>query len=100
MKENESERRQPGEWHLDKTVSLTHIFSTVSAIVALVIIASQFNTRLALVELALVNQHATNASQERVTQEFRLEMRDVLKSTNDKLDRLIESNHTPTLTRR
>lgn len=78
------------DWHLDKAVNMTHIFSTVAAIVTLVVLGSQFNTRLTLVEQAVLAQQHTEARQDVDVAEFKREIRVAMKDINDKLDRLIE----------
>ena len=85
-----TERRRKGEWHLDKTVSVTHIFSTVAAIATLVVLGAQFNTRLSLVEQAVVIQHGSEERQDKEHETYKTEMRAIVTSINAKLDRLIE----------
>ena len=82
-----SDRRQ---WHLDKTVSITHIFSTVAAIATLVVLGARFDTRLSLVEQAVIVQHASEIRQDQEMAESRRELRESIKAINEKLDRLIE----------
>lgn len=89
MAEVTPDRKRP-EWHLDKTVSVTHIFSTIAALTAMVVLGSQFNTRLTLVEQAVVVQHATETRQDADVAEFKREIRETMKNVSDKLDRLIE----------
>lgn len=79
------------EWHLEKTVSVSHIFSTISAIAVLVVLGSQFNTRLTLVEQAVAVQRDTEARQDKESQEYRLEIKTMISRINDKLDRMIET---------
>ena len=78
------------EWHLDKTISITHIFSTIAAISTLVVLGSVFNTRLTLVEQAITNQQIVEAKADSASREFRQEIRDALKVTGEKLDRMID----------
>ena len=78
------------DWHLDKTVSLTHLFSTIAAIAALVVLGSQFNTRLAVVEQAIIEQHSRDAQQDADHLEFKKSMATAIQNINDKLDRIIE----------
>ena len=77
-------------WHLDRKIGLAHIFSTIAAIASLVILGSQFHTRLSLVEQAVVVQHGSEARQDTDVAEFKREMRETLLAINAKLDRLIE----------
>ena len=87
MANDQEQRRQ---WHLDKNVSVTHIFSTIAAISALVVLGARFDTRLSLVEQTLLVQHATDIKLEENAGEFKREMRDSIQNISNKLDRLIE----------
>ncbi len=78
------------DWHLDKKIGLAHIFSTIAAIGSLIILGSQFNTRLSIVEQMMTVQKSVEARQEADAAEFKREMHDAVKNINDKLDRLIE----------
>lgn len=73
--------KQP--WHLDRTISISHILTTVSAIGAALIFASKLDTRVSLLEQA-------SAQQQRDISDFKSVVREDLKSINGKLDRLIE----------
>lgn len=78
------------QWHLDKNVSVTHIFSTIAAIAALVVLGARFDTRLSLIEQTIQIQHATNIKQEENVAEFKREIRGSMDNISNKLDRLIE----------
>ena len=88
--DSQVDRRRKGEWHLDKTVSVTHIFSTVAAIGTLIVLGAQFNTRLSLVEQAVVVQHNSEERQDKEHDSYKQEMHAIVTSINAKLDRLIE----------
>ena len=85
-----SDPKERSAWHLDKTFSLSHLFSTLAAIITLAVVGVQFHTRLSLVEQAIIVQHGTEARQDLDVAEFKREMREITKGINDKLDRLIE----------
>lgn len=70
-------------WHLDKTISISHILTTASAIGAALIFASKLDTRVSLLEQA-------SALQQKDASEFKSVVREDLKNINGKLDRLIE----------
>lgn len=82
------------KWHLDKKISLTHMFATVSAIGTLVIFGSNLTTRVALIEQAIsqyVNeQKNVDIRQDAERIELRRQMREDYGRIDDKLDRLIE----------
>lgn len=96
----EQETPQKKEWHLDKTVGVTHLFSTVAAISTLVILGAQFNTRLSLVEQAVLIQHESDTRQDRDAAESRAHTAIALQRINEKLDRLIERGAPYGMTRR
>lgn len=86
--------QQQYKWKFDRTISLTHLLTTASAIAAALFFAANINTRVTVLEQAIAQtvivQHATDARQDAVTQELRAQMREDYKSINGKLDRLIE----------
>ena len=84
------DRRVKQDWHLEKTVSISHIFTTIAAISAIFILGSKFDTRLALSEQAFVNQHSIDARQDSDALASREIVRQQLRDINTKLDRLIE----------
>jgi hypothetical protein len=90
MAPDHEEPRKKGGWHLDKTVSLTHLFSTVAAIATLIVLGAQFDKRLTLVEQSMIILRDTDMRHEKEAADFKLEIRDVAVKINDKLDRLIE----------
>lgn len=84
------DRRVTQNWHLEKTVSISHIFTTIAAISAIFILGSKFDTRLALSEQAFVTQHSIDARQDSDALASREIVRQQLRDINAKLDRLIE----------
>ena len=83
----EHERRN---WHLEKTVSVSHLISTAAAIVALVTLGGQFNTRISLVEQSLVAQRLIDSKQDADVEEFKKELKQSVRDINTKLDHLLE----------
>lgn len=71
------------EWHLDKTVSVTHLISTIAAVVTVSAFLMKQDTRISLLE-----QNAV--AQQRDVADFKTVVRGDLQSINAKLDRLIE----------
>ena len=78
------------QWHLDKSVSVTHIISTLAIAGALFAWASNMDNRVSL------NEQKTNIDGTRISQleaaanNLRLEIKSDLNDVNRKLDRLIE----------
>lgn len=81
MPKTDDQEKRP--WHLDRTVSLSHIITTVSAIGAALIFASKLDTRVSLLE-------QSSAQQQREVSDFKLAVRQDLRDISTKLDRLIE----------
>lgn len=89
-KTSESSIFNDKDWHLDKSISITHLFTTIAAVSCLVVVGSKFDTRLTVLESSLEHQKITNLQQEAVTASIRKDVREDLRDINSKLDRLIE----------
>lgn len=74
---------QRKQWHLDKTVSVTHLVSTFVGITTVAIFMSRQDTRITLLE-------SVTATQQRDTSDFKAQVREDLREISKKLDRLIE----------
>ncbi|NRR28898.1 hypothetical protein HSX11_01750 [Oxalobacteraceae bacterium] len=93
MPDQNHEHEEPAqrrEWHLDKTVSITHLFSTIAAIATLVVLGSKFDTRVTLLEQTNAAQHAVDTRQDKETDDFKRTVREDYRAIDDKLQRLIE----------
>lgn len=77
------ERRRPRHWHLEKSVSISHLISTGAAIVALVSLGASFDKRLSLAEQMIVSQHQDSEA-------FKIELKQAVRDINVKLDHLLE----------
>ena len=84
------DRRAKQDWHLEKTVSISHILTTLAALSAVVIMGSKFDTRLSLVEQLVASQHPVDARQDNEAAASREVVRQQLRDISNKLDRLIE----------
>lgn len=84
------DRRAKQDWHLEKTVSISHIMTTIAALSAVVIMGSKFDTRLSLIEQIVAGQHAIDSRQDSDATAAREIVRQQLRDISDKLDRLIE----------
>lgn len=56
--ENQHAKQRRDTWHLDKTVSISHITATISIVIMLGIGASKMDTRLTVVENGLISNRA------------------------------------------
>lgn len=86
----QSEQPPRGQWHLEKSVSITHLFSTIAAIATLVVLGSKFDTRVTLLEQQTAAQHAVDTRQDKETDDFKHVVREDYRAIDDKLQRLIE----------
>jgi hypothetical protein len=92
MPEISQQPEQPprGQWHLEKSVSITHLFSTIAAIATLVVLGSKFDTRVTLLEQQVAAQHAVDSRQDKEVDDFKRMVREDYRAIDDKLQRLIE----------
>jgi hypothetical protein len=77
---NDRERKQ---WHLDKTVSVTHLISTIIGITTIAIFLSKQDTRITVLEQSTVVA-------QKDASDFKTNVRQDLRDISVKLDRLIE----------
>lgn len=81
---------EKGPWHLEKTVSLSHIFTTIGLIAAAVSAYYGVTSRLSILEDRLLNmvehQHEVDQAQDDSVQRFREEMRADTAEIQNKLD--------------
>jgi precorrin-2 methylase len=87
-------------WQLDKTISVTHIITTVSAIAAMVVFGMNLSTKQELTAQAVSEerisrqtmstaQAAINMKQDQEMNELRTTTRDGIEKLNDKMDKLL-----------
>lgn len=90
----EAKQQQKSGWQFDKTISITHMITTASAIAALVGFGMNLNNRLSLIEQAMSNiniqQKLTDERQDTTVTELRRQTREDMRNINDKLDRILE----------
>jgi len=75
------------QWHLDRRVSVGHLVTTLTFLVAMVLWGARLETRIALMEDRAHTQARVDARQDLETQRVREEIREELKSLNLKIDR-------------
>lgn len=83
MQQRNDERRED-HWHLDKTVSVSHLTATVSAIIVVAVFLSQQDTRITVLEKSQVLSSTEANEQKRIARED-------LRRIEDKIDHLIQS---------
>ncbi|GGA80694.1 hypothetical protein GCM10011369_23300 [Neiella marina] len=77
-------------WHLDKTISLSHIISTIAVIASVFVYVSRLEYRANLNAQEIEHLKNEVQQQARMDEIRRNEFRHDLKAISDKLDRLIE----------
>ncbi len=82
--------QQRRKWHIDKAVSVTHLFSVLAAIFALLVLGSKIDTRVTLLEQVSTDQRAVDLRQDKQMDEFKRSVREDYRAIDDKLQRLIE----------
>lgn len=90
--EDPSDRRH---WHLDKSVSVGHLLTTITLAGAVFLWAMKMETRISLLEQSAVRQVEVDQRQDKEADSRSISMRDDLRSINAKLDRIIERGLKP-----
>lgn len=78
------------KWRINKEISVPDIISFVAAVAAVVVAYSTLDTRLRLVEQAIVTQKETDARQDQDSLRYQGRIEEALRGLSLKLDRLIE----------
>ena len=78
------------QWHLEKSVSISHIISTLVIAGSMFIYIGKMDTRIALLEQSTQQQSHTDQRQDYERSEAFKEFKEGMKAINEKLDRLIE----------
>lgn len=85
----ERRRQEDRPWHVDKTVNLGHLLTTITMATGLFMWGSKMDTRVAVLEEQKVVQARTNEQHEQADREIRLAIKDGIAEVSSKLDRLI-----------
>lgn len=93
-------RSQDGEvieehFHLDRSISVGHIITTITIVVSMIWWASTVETRLAVQESSVRALQETDRRHESESSAMRAEIRDQLAALNAKVDRLVERQAVP-----
>ena len=78
-------------WHLDKTISVGHLVSTLVIAISVFSWAATLDKRVEQNSIAIVHLKEQQANEQKRLQELRQEIKQDLRDINQKLDRLIES---------
>lgn len=78
-------------WHIDKTINLAHVLTTMGLIAALFAWGGDVDKRIALLEDNRVDQKAIDRQQDEQVRAAVLLLREELRDVGHKLDRLSEN---------
>lgn len=81
---------QPRKWHVERTVSVGHIITTLSVAATVIIGWKDIDKRVAIVEWSSAQQKEIDARQDAANQLAFEGLRSDLRDINQKLDRIIE----------
>ncbi|WP_163836115.1 lipocalin/fatty acid-binding family protein [Spartinivicinus ruber] len=87
---NPLEEAHVKNWHLDRTVSITHIVSTVAVVVSLFAWGGSIDKRIDQNSQAIKHLTELQKRQENRINEVKSEIRGDLQAINSKLDRMME----------
>jgi len=86
---------ETGGWHLDRRISIGHLMTTATLLVAMMLWAGRMDTRISLLEVTLTRQVNVDRRQDEATQLLREEIREELRSLNEKMDRYLGERAKP-----
>jgi hypothetical protein len=86
-----SEEKHKETWHLDKKVSVTHLFASISAIFVIGVFLAKQDTRITLLEQTTIQLIKEDARQDKEKTEMKQLIREDLQGINGKLDKLQET---------
>lgn len=87
---SDMEARNRSPWHMDRSISITHIVTTVTISASVMIWAMKMDTRVSVLEMQAIHQTETDHRQDKDVQDRMQLVRDDLRDINHKLDRLVE----------
>ncbi|MCB5226213.1 hypothetical protein JAO78_005225 [Alishewanella sp. 16-MA] len=89
--EEQTESTNERSWHLDKTISVGHLVSTVIIAVSIFSWAVTLDKRVEQNSISISHIKEQQMAEQRRAQELRQEIKQDLRDINAKLDRMIES---------
>ena len=78
------------KWHVDRTVNIGHLLTTVAMLASLLVVLSRFDTRLTLVETNIETQRETNKRHEKSDDDIKASLRESFDRLEGKLDKVLE----------
>jgi hypothetical protein len=77
-------------WHLDKTVGVTHLITTLTIVVSVLAWANTIDKRITLIEAEAQHQRETDNRQDAVLRESLAAIRDTLREMKETMTRIDE----------
>jgi hypothetical protein len=77
-------------WHLDKTVGVTHLITTLTIVVSVLAWANTIDKRITLIEAEAQHQRETDNRQDAVLRESLAAIRDTLREMKETMNRIDE----------
>lgn len=93
MHDNENDPASEKRWHIDKTINLAHVLTTMGLIAALFAWGGNVDKRIALLEDNRIVQKTIDMQQDEQARAAVLLLREELRDVGRKLDRLSENLH-------
>lgn len=78
------------KWHIDRTLNIGHILTTLALVSSAFVVLSKFDTRLTLVESHIDTQRETNKRHESTDHELKQAIKDSFDRLELKLDKVLE----------
>ena len=88
--DQDDDNRSGKQWHLEKSVSISHIFSTILIAGSLFSYANGMDKRIEINAIEIVNLSSLQHRDEADFRDFKSEMHSMIEQVNTKLDRIIE----------
>lgn len=82
-------RKEDRPWHVEKSVNLGHLLTTIALASGLFVWGAKMDTRVSVLEQQQVVQARTNEQHEQADRELRLAIKEGIAEVSAKLDRLI-----------
>lgn len=77
-------------WHLDKTVGVTHLITTLTIVVSVLAWANTIDKRITLIEAEAQHQRETDTRQDAVLRDSLAAIRDTLREMKETMTRIDE----------
>lgn len=90
MKTENYEGDDRRRWHIDRTVNIGHLLTTVAMLASLLVVLARFDTRLTLIEMHIETQRETNKRHEKTDDDLQRSIKEAIDRLELKLDKALE----------